>query len=176
MLSAGAEVSVASCCIASALASQQTQCCLRSLASALQVAEGSASSLAKVQPSREGTPAPPSQLLQAPKALQQVLPATPPGVAKWAAKWRARPRYLAIKIGGELLGHSKTLPPVQCADSPEGTPPSPSSSTTAPLAFPPPYGSDIGDVPQPQVNICPACSVVGSWTVGVPAAASSAAC
>ena len=41
VLSAGVDVSVAFCCIASALASQQLQCCLPPLASALQTTEAS---------------------------------------------------------------------------------------------------------------------------------------
>ena len=121
--------------------------------------EDSASSPAKVQPRQEGTLAPPPLLLQAPEALQQVLPATPPAVAKWAAKWRTRPRYLSIKIGGELLAR-RTLPPIQGAASPEeGTPRRPPPATAAPLALPPPCGGDSWDASQPQVSICTVCSL-----------------
>ena len=125
-------------CIAGVLAAHQLQCCLPPLSTALQMRDF-ASRPPKVQFSQEGTPALPTQLLQAPEALQQVLPATPPGVAAWAAKWRRQPRCLPIKIGGVLLAYSRTLPPVQGADSSEeGTPCSTPPSTAAPLALHPP--------------------------------------
>ena len=149
------------CCCLLSCWRHQLQCCLPLVPNAPQM-RASASSPAKVQPTREGTPTRPLQLLQAPEALQRELPATPPVVAMWAAKWRTRPRYPVIKIRGKLV-RCRALPPIQGADSrEEGTPHRPLSSTAAPLASPPPCGSDGGDVSQPQVSICPACSLTGS--------------
>ena len=157
--SAGMFVSGAACCIAGVLASQQLQCCLPSLANALQVAEclgDSASSPAQVQPSQEGTPAPPSQLLQAPQALQEVIQATPPGVARLAT----RPPFLDITILGKLILH-KRLQPIQ-ATRQEGTPRRPAPLSAKPPPSPSPCGSDSGDTPLPRVSICPAWSEGGS--------------
>ena len=142
---------------------------LSPLASALRMRD-SASSPTMVEPSQHQIPAPPSLLLQAAAALQEVVQATPPGVAKWAAKWRTRPRVVKIKMGEELFG-CITLPPVRGAGSPEeGTPRRSPPVPAAPLALPPPSRSDSGDAPQPEVSICPPCSVVSSLrTVGVPA-------
>ena len=155
--------SVASCCIASVLSSQQPQCCLPALASALLVTEGSsnsASSPTMVQRSQDQNPAPSSQLLQAPQALQEVLQATP--VAKRAAKWLyIGPRRIAIKLGPKVVSYKTVSLEAGYVSPGEGA---------APLASPPLSGSDSGDTPQPQVCICPACSVVSSLrTVGGPA-------
>ena len=118
-----------------------------------------------VQPSQDQT-LPPSLHLQAPQALQEVVQATPPGVARWAAKWRTRPRQVNIKMGEELFGRI-TLPPVQGADGPEDSTPHRSPLVPAvPLALAPPSRSDRGYAPQPQVSSCPACSMTGSLESG----------
>ena len=115
-----------------------------------------------VQPSQDQNPAPPSLLLQAPQALQEVVQATLPGVAKW----RTRPRCVTIKMGGQLFGRI-TLPPVQGAGIPEeGTPHRAPLVPAVPLALTPPSRSDRGNAPQPRVSSCPACSVTGSLDSG----------